>query len=60
MEVNIYISITKINEMFIVRFQQLFNVLYDERIDCKLEKSALLEQRMLNWNKINGKLNTYI
>lgn len=47
--------ITNLPILVIVRFQQLFNILYDERIDCKLEKTALLEQRMLNWNKINGK-----
>lgn len=39
----------------IVRFQELFNILYDERIDCKLIRSNLLEDRMLNWNRINGK-----
>lgn len=41
----------------LVRFQELFNILYDERIDCKLVRSNLLEDRMLNWNRINGKLN---
>lgn len=39
----------------IVRFQELFNILYDEKIDCKLIRSNLLEDRMLNWNRINGK-----
>jgi hypothetical protein len=41
----------------IVRFQELFNILYDEKIDCKLIRSNLLEDRMLNWNRINGKCN---
>jgi hypothetical protein len=40
---------------FLVRFQQLFNILFDEKIDCKLEKVTLLDQKMLNWNKLNGK-----
>jgi len=40
--------------IFIVLFQALFNILYDEKIDCKLEKSTLVETKMLNWNKING------
>ena len=39
----------------IVRFQDLFNILYDERLDCKLIRSNLVEDRMLNWNRINGK-----
>lgn len=41
--------------IFIVLFQTLFNILYDEKVDCKLEKSNLVESKMLNWNKINGK-----
>ena len=40
----------------LVKFQQLFNILYDENVDCKLEKSNLAEQRTLNWNKINGEI----
>ncbi len=39
----------------LVRFQELFNILFDERIDCKLVRSYILEDRMLNWNRINGK-----
>ena len=35
-------------------FEKLFNVLFDERIDCKLRPSALAEDRLLNWNKINS------
>ena len=45
----------KVWHFSIVRFQELFNILYDERIDCKLIRSNLLEDRMLNWNRINGK-----
>jgi hypothetical protein len=41
---------------FIVRFQELFNILYDEKVDCKLVKSNLIDERVLNWNRINGKL----
>ena len=43
-----------------VLFQELFNILYDERIDCCLAEApqvgmALkLEERILNWNKINA------
>ena len=39
-----------------MRFQELFNILFDERIDCKLVKSNLLHERVLNWNRINGTL----
>jgi hypothetical protein len=27
----------------LVLFQALFNILYDEKVDCKLEKSTLVE-----------------
>lgn len=30
--------------------------MYDEKIDCKLKPSALMEDRLLNWNRINCKL----
>ena len=36
------------------RFQLLFNLMYDEKIDCKLFPSALVEDRLLNWNRINS------
>jgi hypothetical protein len=32
----------------------LFNILYDERVDCKLVKSTLVDVKMQNWNKINA------
>ena len=42
-------------------FQELFNILYDERIDCKLEGVSKypndkipLEIKIMNWNKINA------
>ena len=38
-----YIKTSSNNNHYVVRFQQIFNILYDERIDCKLEKSTLLE-----------------
>ncbi len=38
-----------------VLFQLLFNLMYDEKIDCKLKPSALVEDRLLNWNRINCK-----
>ncbi len=51
-----YLFIAILTTMFLVKFQELFNILYDERIDCKLIKSNLVEDRMLNWNRINGKI----
>jgi hypothetical protein len=38
----------------IVLFEKLFNILYDERVDCKLVKSTLVDVKMQNWNKINA------
>ena len=37
-----------------ILFQLLFNLMYDEKIDCKLRPSALVEDRLLNWNRINS------
>ena len=28
--------------------------MFDEKIDCKLVPSALVETRLLNWNRINS------
>ena len=39
-----------------IRYQRLFNLLYDESIDCKLAPSTDPAQRIINWNKINRKL----
>lgn len=36
-------------------FEKLFNLLFDENIDCKLKPNNLVEQRILNWSKINCK-----
>ena len=36
-----------------ILFQLLFNLLYDEKIDCKLRTSGDPEVRLLNWNRIN-------
>ena len=36
-----------------ILFERLFNIMYDEKIDCKLGQSALVEDRLLNWNRIN-------
>lgn len=30
--------------------------MYDERIDCKLKPSALVEDRILNWSRINSQI----
>lgn len=40
---------------FVVMYQNVFNALFDEKIDCKLKPSNLLEERILNWNRINCK-----
>ena len=37
-----------------IMFQHIFNILFDEHIDCKLKPSELIEDRMLNWNRINS------
>ena len=37
-----------------ILFQLLFNLLYDEKINCNLKPSALVEDRLLNWNRINS------
>ena len=34
-------------------FQKLFNILYEEKIDCRLSTNIALEEKMLNWNRIN-------
>ena len=39
-----------------IKFQRLFNLIYDEKIDCRLSPSADPNMRILNWNKINRKL----
>ena len=44
--------ILKINS--IVLFEKLFNILYDENIDCKLQKVTTVDAKMMNWNKINA------
>ena len=37
-----------------IAFQAVFNILFDEKFDCKLIQSELLEDRLLNWNRINS------
>lgn len=36
-----------------IRYQRLFNLLYDEKIDCKLAPSNVASDRLRNWSKIN-------
>ena len=50
--------VTKVGEGFAdgTLFQLLFNLVYDEQIDCKLRTSALVEDRLLNWNRINSNI----
>ena len=38
-----------------ILFQKLFNLIYDENINCRLAPSALAEDRLLNWSKVNRK-----
>ena len=37
-----------------ILFQLLFNLMYDEKIDCKLKPASIVEDRLLNWNRINS------
>ena len=34
-------------------FLKLFNILYEENINCRLVKSTVLDEKILNWNRIN-------
>ena len=36
-----------------ILFQRLFNLIYDEHIDCKLQASADTAVRLNNWSRIN-------
>ena len=36
-------------------FDRLFNLIYDEKINMRLQPSNLMEERLLNWSKINRK-----
>ena len=38
-----------------IQFELLFNIMYDEKINCNLVPSSLVEDRILNWNRINCK-----
>ena len=37
-------------------FQTLFNILYDENINCRLSESTKVPDKALNWNRINTKI----
>ena len=37
-------------------FQTLFNILYEENIDCRLSTSVLEADKLLNWNRLNAKI----
>lgn len=37
-----------------IMYQHVFNALFDENINCQLKSSALVEERLLNWNRINS------
>lgn len=34
----------------------MFNILYEENINCRLVKSTLVEDKLLNWNRINAQI----
>ena len=36
-----------------VLFQKLFNILYEENINCRLSTKNSIEEKTLNWNRIN-------
>lgn len=36
-----------------IMYQRFFNALFDEELNCRLSKSELTEDRLINWNKIN-------
>ena len=57
MEVSFEIIIDNIaNLVFVELFQTLFNILYDENINCRIVKSALVEDKLLNWNRLNAQI----
>ena len=35
-------------------FQRVFNILFDEKIDCKLVPSPNFDTRLANWSRINS------
>lgn len=37
-----------------ILFVRLFNIMYDEKLDLKLQTSALVEDRLYNWSRINS------
>jgi hypothetical protein len=37
-----------------IMYERVFNCLFDEKINCFLKKSELVEQRLLNWNRVNS------
>ena len=42
--------------LFLELFQTLFNILYEENINCRLVKSALFDEKLLNWNRLNAQI----
>ena len=42
--------------IFVELFQALFNILYEENINCRLSTSTLVDDKMLNWNRINAQI----
>ena len=42
-----------------ILFQKLFNLIYDEKLDCKLVASNDPAVRLLNWSRINRKFRNF-
>ena len=34
----------------------MFNILYEENINCRIVKSTLVDDKMLNWNRLNAQI----
>ena len=46
---NSFVSISEL-------FQALFNILYEEQVNCRLSTSQLVPDKTLNWNRINASI----
>ena len=40
----------------LVLFQTLYNILFQEKVDCRLVRSNSVQERKLNWNRINASI----
>ena len=37
------------------KFQRLFNIMFDEKLDCGIQATDIESECVENWRKINGK-----